>query len=173
VSNKRQHKRLRIDRSVRVPVHLFTKMPFIGEAISASLINLSAGGMALGLDGVVPRKTPKKGGRLKIHFRLPGRPLQECWGVVTHVIESGTKGISIGIRFERCPAQLQQELEHMANDNHACDVRIEQKGNAWCLPTCSFMDLCRKPIRPEPAHSSAIERIEIALQTHDEITRRK
>lgn len=171
-SNKRKHKRLRIDRTVRVPVHLFPKMPFIGQAISATLINLSAGGMALAIDGTSSKNFSFKKNRIKIHFRLPGKPLQECWGRVTHTWESQSNGCTVGIRFEKCPAQLKQELESMAADNEACDTRIEQTQEAWCIPTCSFFDLCRKPIRPA-ATGHASDRIEIALQSHEEATGRK
>jgi hypothetical protein len=79
----------------------------------------------------------------------------------------------IGIRFEKCPAQLRHELEAMAADNEACDRRIQETADAWCLPTCAFMDLCRKPIRPPTTAQGHADRIEIALQSLEESTGRK
>jgi hypothetical protein len=166
-SNKRKHKRLRVDRSVKIPIHLFPKMPFIGQPVSAFLLNLSAGGMALSVDCESLERPIPRGTDLKIHFRLPGRPLQECRGRVTHSFKSQSDHIMLGIKFEKCPDHLMEELEAMSADNEACDYRIEQTRDPWCVPTCSFFDLCRKPIRPATAAMPTLERLEIALQARE------
>jgi hypothetical protein len=167
-TNKRKHKRLKIDRSVRVPIQLFPRMPFIGETLPASLVNLSAGGLAFSLETETPKKVPKRGTEIKIHFRLPGKPLQECWGVITHTWESDF-GLTMGVKFTRIPAQLKHEFEIMAVDNGTCDTRIEQSRDPWCIPTCSFYDLCRKPIRPNPTDDSPMDRFEISIQSHEKM----
>lgn len=153
---------------VKIPVHLFPKMPFIGETVSAVLVNLSAGGMALTIDSGMLNDHPiSRKAHLKIHFRLPGKPLQGCKGVVTHILKNDPTKIFIGIRFESCPEHLAKEIEAMAADNEACDYRIEQTKDPWCVPNCAFFELCRKPIRPAAHHASTMDRLEIALQSNE------
>jgi hypothetical protein len=60
-----------------------------------------------------------------------------------------------------------KELSRMSKDNAACDQRIASGEHAWCLPTCSFYSLCRKPLRLDDDHRAADGSLEISFQSID------
>ena len=162
-SNRRQFKRLKIDKSVRVLVQLFPVMPFIGETMEAQLINISEGGISLRL--IYPEKYPSlaRGSKVRLHLRLPGHPLSECRGEITHALKAGETEPMLGIRFQKPPAALMKEIRHMATDSDRCDRRTRDQA-PWCDISCTFHNLCRKPIRITQDVENADLLMEIALQ---------
>ncbi|MCB4755422.1 MAG: PilZ domain-containing protein [Elusimicrobia bacterium] len=167
-SNRRKFKRFKIDRSVKVPIHIFPVMPFIGEPVEATIINLSAGGIGLAIEKWSAQGVFQRGSPLKIHFRLPGRPLQECRGIITHSFRTRDERYILGIRFIALDKGMVQDINQMAADNEFCDRRIKQDTTPWCVPICSFYHLCRKPIRHHVEMEFSGERLEITLQSIDE-----
>ena len=168
-NNRRRAKRLKIDHSVKVPVQISPILPFIGKTFEAESINISAGGMALKVDMGPAQDKGKKGTQIKIFFRLPGHPLQECKGKITHQFELDSKETMIGIKFTKASAKIVELLNHMAMDDEACDQRIKQEATPWCLPVCSFHCLCRKPLRTPTLDTKQLEKFEIALQLAQEM----
>jgi c-di-GMP-binding flagellar brake protein YcgR len=163
-ANRRKFKRLRIDRSVRVPIHLFPEMPFIGKAVEATLSNISAGGMSLEIVEL-SKKTPLlRGTKLKIHFRLPGQSIRECKAVITHHFHDVSTVHSLGIKFINLPKPVAHELQQMTVDNESCDRRLREESAPWCIPTCSFYSLCRKPLRPVTNGHHATDHFELAFE---------
>lgn len=165
--NRRKFDRLRIDRSVRIGVQLFPVMPFLGEAINVGLINLSPGGIALSLDDARHLNKLKKGSAVRIHIRLPGLPIEECRGVVARSYLTATSVHVVGVRFTKLAPVVLHELHQMSKDNSSCDARIASGDNAWCLPTCSFYSLCRKPLRFEDGNGPVVDPLEISFQSAD------
>lgn len=163
-SNRRQDKRLKIDPSVRIPVHLFPVTPFIGQEITAQLINLSVDGIALRFQLPFESKLLKKELTLKIHFRLPGGPLRECTGRIKRFSDQGPAGAEVGVHFTKVPSEFKNFVREMIQDNDRCDRRIRAEAHPWCNPACSYFSLCRKPIRPSQHAIEHIETIEIAFQ---------
>ncbi len=121
-SNRRRSRRLKIDRPVKVLIQLFPVLPFIGHSFEADLVNISAGGMAFIIDS--DEKEIKRGSEIRIHFRLPGGPLCECTGDITHR-DSAPGGDCIGIRFYRPPAALVRQIERMAVESALRQEHIE------------------------------------------------
>jgi len=165
LNNRRKFTRLRIDKFVKVPVQIFPVIPFIGETIEADSVDISAGGMALRILNSLEYQELRKGSKIKIHFRLPGHTLQECTGkVVSHRFGKNETHCHMGIRFMKISKKLLSELQHMAMDNDSCDNRVQTQKNPWCLPTCTFFNLCRKPIKPKNEINAKLERFEISFQ---------
>jgi hypothetical protein len=73
----------------------------------------------------------------------------------------------IGVRFTKIASAVSTELSRMAKDNLACDQRISDGEHAWCLPTCSFYSLCRKPLRLDDHSRQADGSLEISFQSID------
>jgi c-di-GMP-binding flagellar brake protein YcgR len=163
-SNRRRAKRLKIDRSVKIPVQLFPVLPFIGHAVEASLVNISSGGMALLLQEPDAFKKLKKGTPIKLHFHLPGRHLQQCRAKLTHKLDSDPHQVLLGLKFFKPPAGLIKALSRMAQDEANCERRIQEAERPWCDIRCTFHNLCRKPTRILP-HTPNQNHIEIALQS--------
>lgn len=109
--NRRQHPRVRVDRSMQVPVHLFPVLPFLGEAIDAHLVNISATGMAI-IANLSPAKAKiAKGAKIKIHFRLPGQPLTECVATVVRNSSLDEEEHFLGLRFNKPPRSLASAIQ--------------------------------------------------------------
>lgn len=165
-NNRRKSDRLRIDRSVRISVQIFPVMPFLGEPVEAILSNISPGGMALTVKDDRYENELKKGRQIRIHVRMPGSAIEECRGTVTHSYINRSAHV-LGVRFTKISSELLKELQHMSKDNAACDTRIASGDNAWCLPTCSFYALCRKPLRLTDENTPATDLLEISFQHAD------
>ena len=163
-SNRRRHRRLRTDRLLRVPVQVFPVLPFVGPSVEGAIINLSTGGMALLLNTEGSRAKLTRGARLRVHFRLPGLPLTQCRGVITHAVTDRPSGwLRLGVRFVSTPSALSDRINRMVTDDGACDARMDDSNQARCDLACSFHSLCSKPIR-ETAGLPAGAQFEIALQ---------
>lgn len=153
-----------MDRVLRVPVQLFPVLPFVGPSVDADLVNLSAGGMALLIDNGPADTRLARGGRLRVHFRLPGLPLTECRGIITHAAPERSGGwLRLGVRFIKAPLALAERLQRMLIDDEACDARIAESRQPRCDTACAFHSLCSKPIRETAGALSSVQ-FEISLQ---------
>lgn len=161
---------MRLDKSIKIGVQIAPVVPFIGESLEAGLLNLSAGGLALAVRE--PAHLPPKGAELRIHFRLPGKLLLQCRGKIHRISETPSNEIVLGIKFDKVPAGIVRELNHMCEDDAACDRRIQNNGHPWCDPFCSFRSLCAKPARVDENPVLRPERFpfEIALQQMEKIS---
>lgn len=147
---------------MRVPVQIFPVLPFVGPSVEAALVNLSVGGMALLLNvGLSARLA--RGARLRVHFRLPGLPLSQCRGIVTHSVADRKSGwLRLGVRFLTAPTLLTERIRRMETDDEACDARAHEMAQPRCDLACSFHSLCHKPFRE--AGAAINSQFEIALQ---------
>lgn len=160
-SNRRAHRRIRVDRAIRVPVQVFPVLPFVGTPTDAVLVNLSPGGMALLLES--DHAALSRGTRLRVHFRLPGLPLTECQGIVSNLLQGrNSTWVRIGVRFLKAPVQLSQRIERMIADDDACDARMFRHAEPRCDTACAFHSLCHKPIRT--GSHGPLAQFEISLQ---------
>lgn len=160
-SNRRQHRRIRVDRAAKVQVQVFPVLPFVGTPVDAVLVNLSPGGMALLFDTHVDGFA--RGSRLNIHFRLPGLPLTACEAVVSNVVSGkDTFWVKIGVKFSKAPDMLTERIAKMISDDDACDNRMFSQSVPRCEAACAFHSLCHKPIRTGSPDAS--KHFEISLQ---------
>ena len=161
VSNRRKHRRIRVDRAVRIPVQVFPVLPFVGTPVDAVRVNLSPGGMGLLFDTKVSGFA--KGAKLQIHFRLPGLPLTACKGAVSNVVVGKqTSWVRIGVKFLQAPALLTDRIARMILDDESCDGRMFSQAEPRCEAACAFHSLCHKPIRDGGLAAAA--HFEISLQ---------
>lgn len=167
MGNRRQHKRLKLARSVRVPVQISPVMPFLGKNIEAMLLNFSSGGMSLSIEDSASVKKLKRGTVLKIHFHMPGSYLFECQAEITHRMASPANGIILGIRFVKPSLALVKEIEKIVDDFEICEARMSADAEPWCDVLCSFHNLCRKPFRVISPHIHH-NQIEFSLQIDEE-----
>lgn len=163
-SNRRQFKRLRVDKSVKIPVQIFPVLPFIGESIEAALVNISLGGMALVMDASATEGKLRRRSKIKIHFRLPGQPLSDCSALVSHLIKTSDGQSFLGIRFLKTPASFQGLISKMISDTDRCDARIIEGDHPFCETSCAYHSLCRKPLRMENPLTPVSLGFEIAFQ---------
>lgn len=153
-----------MDRLLRVPVQVYPVLPFVGPSVEGALVNLSTGGMALFLNTESSGTRLARGGKLRVHFRLPGIPLSECRGVITHAVTDRASGwLRLGVRFLKTPPALAQRIARMVIDNAACDARMDEQSQPRCDLSCAFHSLCNKPIR-DTSGSLPGPQFEIALQ---------
>jgi hypothetical protein len=153
-----------MDRLVRVPVQVFPVLPFVGPTVEGALVNLSSGGMALLIANEAGTARLARGTRLRVHFRLPGLPLTQCKGTVTHAAPSAGNGwLRLGVKFMQFPASLNDRIQRMLIDDAACDARMADAAEPRCDLACAFHSLCSKPIRLVAGGMSAVQ-FEIALQ---------
>ena len=122
--------------------------------------------MALTLSRIDLPKVIRKGGTLKIHFRLPGSILTECRAVISHRYKLDETNDYLGLKFTNKPLVLSRAIHQMAFDNEMCDRHIQEMSRPWCDPSCAFLGLCRKPLR-EKQGSPRLSNIplEIAIQS--------
>lgn len=162
--NRRKSKRIRIPQNTRVPVHIFPVLPFLGMSIDTTLLNISAGGMALVVETTRLKGQIPKGKNLRIHFRLPGHPIWECSAKIAHNIRLNEEESYLGIRFSKMPLRLEKTINAMASANDRCDRRIEELSKPWCEPSCAFFGLCQKPLKINEEPEAPSSGFEIALQ---------
>jgi c-di-GMP-binding flagellar brake protein YcgR len=164
--NRRHDGRIRIDPVVRVPVHVRPVIPFIGQPVEAGPMDISQGGMAVRLRREHCRDLIP-GSKIKVHFRLPGMPLQECKALVRHNLAISESQSVLGILFLDLPVAIAKEINQMVMDDEACEQRATATKSPWCDPTCAFHYLCRKSFRFTALMGPSVDPLEIALQTAD------
>ena len=138
-------------------------LPFVGPALEGALMNLSPGGMALLIEGERAGERLTRHDRLRVHFRLPGLPLTECRGTVTHAVQQNDGWMRLGVKFLKTPPRLGERIKRMIFDDQVCDDRIVQDAQPRCDLACTFHSLCHKPIRQDVGSVPAVV-FEIALQ---------
>jgi len=167
MGERRKNQRLKLDRTVRVPVQVCPVMPFLGRNIEAILLNISAGGMSISVGESSRFPQLKKKTALKIHFHFPGGSLFECRGNIAHRFNSRSDGMVLGIRFLNPSLALVGEIDKIIEDNEICDNRVGSEHGPWCDVLCSYHYLCRKPFRAFGPQTSQ-NQIEFSFQIEEE-----
>ena len=162
IKNKRKHKRFRATAFLNMPVVLKPLPPFFGRTIHGRLIDLSAGGMALLIEELIPQKT-----KLSLTIGFPDRTELKTFVVVRHATLRGRAYIH-GFEFINLPSYLENKIDNMSNDYIDCETRIQNKEKEVCRSDCAFYNLCAKPQKKEPVLLDVNMALELAFKTLDE-----
>jgi len=136
--DRRKHLRFESSIFAGVPVILSPLPPFFGESIKGKVRNLSAGGIALLIDELIPEKT-----KLDMELTFPDHSLLKSKVHILH-IKAIKKRYLTGIHFVDLPKFMEEKINNMARDFLSCESRIKDKKKDVCLPECTFFSLCNK-----------------------------
>lgn len=144
MQNRRKYTRFSATAFLNRPVLLSPLPPFFGHRVKGKLIDLSAGGMAILIDEIIPQ-----GSKLNLLGTFPDRFKIECIVDVKHVIPRNSKFVH-GIEFLNLPALTVEKIEKMSADYIDCENRIAAKISDVCKTDCAFFTLCIKTQKINP-----------------------
>jgi PilZ domain len=151
--NKRKYKRFSATAFLNKPVNLQPLPPFFGDPIKGHMIDLSAGGMAILMNEIIPQKT-----KLSIGITFPNQTPLQCKAEVKRVVPRGKKYL-IGFEFLNLPTEWVDKIERMSTDYIDCESRIQKGETEVCETNCSFFSMCNKVQRREP-----LVEVDVALE---------
>lgn len=158
---RRRYKRFTATAFLRMPVHLGPVPPFFGSPVKGRLIDLSAGGMALLIDEVIPLNT-----KLKIVIGFPNQWKIEGTAQVRRLVPMKNKYM-IGLEFHVLPEGVQERINKMSTDYIDCEARIQEKKKDVCKIDCAFFSMCTKKQKLEPIVNLDVA-LEVAFQVLQE-----
>jgi hypothetical protein len=144
MSERRRYKRFTATAFLRMPVNLMPVPPFFGRPVKGRLIDLSAGGMALLLDEVIPLNT-----RLQVTIRFPDQNVVDATAQVRRIVPKDNKYL-MGLEFQFISEEMCQRIDKMSNDYINCETRISEKKLDVCRMDCAFYSMCSKPEKLNP-----------------------
>jgi len=142
-SNRRKHPRFSATAFLDMPVILSPLPPFFGSVIKGTLIDLSAGGMALLMKEVIPAGT-----NLFLTVRFPDLTVMGCSIQVKRMMPRDNAYLH-GIEFIDSSPEMQDRIEQMSRDYVDCESRIQMKKIDVCTQYCSFYAMCSKSHKKE------------------------
>ncbi len=153
MTERRRYKRFTATAFLRMPVHLQPVPPFFGRAVKGRLIDLSAGGMALVIDEVIPLNT-----MLKLTITFPNHNKVEVISQVRRVVPKDNKYL-LGIEFQTISDEAAQRIDKMSTDYIDCETRIADKKQDVCKMDCAFFSMCAKTQKLDP-----VVNVDLALE---------
>jgi len=137
IDERRKHQRYPVIHEVGHPVQL----NFGGKTFPGVLIDLSAGGVAMLAYKNIPLGTP-----ISLSINLPGLDTKELSGHVVWVIPKSEMW-RIGIAFTQIDHLDFRHINRMAIDFNDCEKKLSLGVNDVCVPKCSYLELCQKPVK--------------------------
>ena len=141
---KRKHKRFSATAFLNKPVNLQPLPPFFGTPLKGEMIDLSAGGMAILMQEIIPQKT-----KLGLSITFPDKSVLDCKMEVKRVVPNGKKYL-IGFEFLNISSDWEEKIERMSSNYIDCESRIQKQETDVCHSECSFYPMCKKEQRHEP-----------------------
>jgi len=111
--------------------------------IKATLIDLSAGGMALLMKEVIPAGT-----NLFLTVKFPDLTVMGCSVQVKRMMPRDDNYLH-GIEFVDLSQEMKDRIEKMSHDYIDCESRIQAKKIDVCTQYCSFYAMCSKAQKKE------------------------
>ena len=174
---KRKYRRF-ADRSfASMTILLDPVPPLYGEPASGAIIDLSAGGMAIILSELIPKKMMM---RMKLTFK-DGSTVESVVLVRRAYPKSHGGAYIHGLEFLNLSPEDVERLEGMAADCLDCDNRVKQAAPEICKSGCRFSPLCLRAQRrggaKEPATVEFVNLDEAESIAHlrakfDEVTKK-
>jgi c-di-GMP-binding flagellar brake protein YcgR len=158
---RRRYKRFTATAFLRMPVRLAPVPPFFGRPVKGRLIDLSAGGMALLIDEVIPLNT-----RLKTVIVFPDQTQLNATALVRRLLPKEKKYM-IGLEFQFIDSEMQAKIDRMSTDYIDCEARIREKKQEVCRTNCAFYSLCNKKEKLDPVVNVDVA-LEVAFQVLEE-----
>jgi len=137
--DRRHHPRFRSTAFSGIPIRLKPLPPYFGDTLPGTLVDLSAGGMAIRIDEVIPEKT-----KLDMELIFPDRTVLKSKVNICRTAKKN-KEYLIGIEFMGLPEFMKEKINKMSFDFLACEKRIKDKAAEICLAQCTFFNICDKP----------------------------
>jgi hypothetical protein len=161
MAERRRYKRFTATAFLRMPVHLSPVPPFFGKPIKGQLIDLSAGGMALVIDEVIPLNT-----KLQMGITFPDRTRVEGTCQVRRIVPKGAKYM-IGVEFQFVAQEMCERIDKMSTEYIDCETRIAEKKTEVCRMNCAFYSMCNKSQKLNPTFDENIA-LELAFKVLEE-----
>lgn len=156
--NRRKHPRISATAFLNMPIRLNPLPPFFGKPLTGRLIDLSAGGLSLLIEELIPQ-----GSVLEATIRFPDQTEFKVIVEVRHAFPKDRKFLH-GFEFLTLPAYWSAKIEKMSNDYIDCETRIQSNTSEICHLDCAFYTLCTKAQRREPVFNADIA-LEMAMET--------
>ncbi len=139
--DRRKHPRFSDRILAGVEVEMKPYPPLYGEPISGYLTDLSAGGMAIIIPDLIPKKV-----FLRMKVILPDGFILESVVTVRRVVQQG-KGHDYlhGIEFLNPAPEMVEHIEAMAADLLSCNERTQNSANEICVKSCRLLQICKRP----------------------------
>lgn len=162
-TNRRRYKRFSATAFLNKPVIIAPLLPYFGEPIEGKLIDLSAGGMSIYIDMVIPQGT-----NVHIEALFADRFKIDCDAQIKHVIPRNRSFLH-GFEFLNLSVPVGERIQKMSMDYIDCETRIDNKMTEVCQSNCAFFSLCNKPERLNPVMETKFF-LELAFKELDKST---
>jgi hypothetical protein len=143
-SERRKHTRFSATAFLNKPVYLTPLPPYFGHPVKGKLIDLSAGGMAILINEMIPQET-----MLNLKITFPDHSVIDSIVKVRRVAERGRSHLH-GIEFLTLGAEMAEKIEKMSSDYINCETRIRSGQKEVCRTDCSFFTMCGKKEKLNP-----------------------
>lgn len=141
---RRNHKRFSATAFLNMPVHLSPLPPYFGHTLKGRLIDLSAGGIAISIDELIPQGT-----FLNLKITFPDHSVIESVVSAKHVLPRGRHFLH-GFEFLTVPSAIAERIEQMSTDYINCESRIQNNMEDICRTDCAFFKMCNKKEKMDP-----------------------
>jgi c-di-GMP-binding flagellar brake protein YcgR len=141
---RRKHARFTATAFINRPVYLTPLPPYFGHPVKGKLIDLSAGGMAILINEMIPQET-----LLNLKITFPDHSAIDSIVKVRRVAERGRSHLH-GIEFLTLPVEMAEKIQRMSSDYINCETRIQQGLKEVCQTDCAFFTMCGKKEKLNP-----------------------
>jgi c-di-GMP-binding flagellar brake protein YcgR len=156
-TERRRYKRFTATAFLKMPVLLSPVPPFFGKPIKGKMIDLSAGGLALLIDEVIPLNT-----KLNMKLSFPNNVAVNATVQVRRLVPRENKYL-MGMEFIVISEESKEMIDRMSSDYIDCETRIAEKARDVCRAECAFMSMCTKAAKRPPAEDVRVA-LELAFQ---------
>lgn len=137
--NKRKHFRTPVNIGTLPAAKMTMYKPFYHEPFEVDIQELSAGGMKLFSPELLPLYF-----EFGLEFQLPGTNVIQAKAKAVHQVRK-EDGYDVGVLFIEIEDEIRNNLNDMAVDFQACELRIRNEQKDVCQQDCRFLLLCQKP----------------------------
>lgn len=141
IAERRKHKRFPVITGLVKPVLFRFPRLNIKGAVPGILSNLSAGGVALVTFAPVQLNV-----LISLTLDFDGLKLEDVEGRVVRV-EAKNEVYLVAIEFTQISDKTREKINSMAEDFDMCDTRIILGEKGFCKRSCSYYELCTKPVK--------------------------
>lgn len=139
---RRKHRRFAATAFLNRPVTLTPVAPFFGKAIKGKLIDLSAGGLSMLIQQIIPQGT-----RLHLTITFPDHSHMESDIEVVRTMPRDRNYV-IGLEFLNLDLSWVERIETMSAQYIECEQRIQATELTPCIgKACTLFDMCNKSER--------------------------
>ena len=136
---RRKHKRFSATAFLNLPVVLSPLPPYFDHAVKGKLIDLSAGGICLVMNELIPQGT-----FFNLNLKFPDHTILQTIVNAKHVMPRG-KNFMHGFEFVTLSPLIAEKISNMSSDYIDCEARIQSEAKDPCRSNCAFFAMCTKP----------------------------